>query len=388
MLISHPIQYFAPVFRELSAISDMDLTVLYCSRQGVEERVDPKFGVSFAWDIPLLDGYGWKFVDGGGADGVAGRTGACLAVAREVLRGAYDALIVHGYARPACWAAFAAAAASRTPFLIRGESHLLDSRSLWRRLVKGVPLRALLRAARGYLAIGTRSAQYAAHYGMPECRIAIAPYCIDNRFFADGADAARRNRARELEALGLPAEALVFGFFGKIYQGKGCRDLLHAFRRIEAPGASLIFVGDGTDRAELEGYARSRGMENVRFVGFVNQSEVPRYQGLTDVLVLPSHAETWGLVVNEAMAAGCAVIVSDACGCAPDLVEQGTNGFTYPAGDVDALAELMARFLHQEGLAAEMGDASRRIIRDWSPAECARRIAEAVRRVCAGGGGG
>jgi len=383
VLVSHPIQYFSPVYRELCRIPDIDLTVLYCSRHGVEHREDKKFGVSLAWDIPLLDGYVHKFLQAWKGHDSPGSVWGLVNpdVLGELSGDRYDVLIVHGYRYVTCWLAFLAAKVRRIPFLIRGDSHLLRRRPWWRRAAKRAPLAALFQAASGYLAIGSRSARYARFYGMPEDKVYVAPYCVDNRFFDEGANQGRQRREETLAELELSSDLTVFAFFGKLYAGKAPVDLLRAFQRIDTSKAALIYVGQGEDRGRLEGYALSRGIENVRFTGFVNQGSLPRYYAITDVAVLPSHGENWGLVVNEAMASGCAVVVSDVCGCAVDLVREGRNGFTFAAGDVGVLYRIMARFVENREMATMMGEASREIIRDWSPGVCAEKIADAVRDV-------
>ena len=204
---------------------------------------------------------------------------------------------------------------------------------------------------------------------------------MNNSFFSERSAEGRANRHKIFNSYGLPIDAIVFGFFGKIYSGKGVMDLLRAYERLNGDRAALICVGDGSDRTKLERYVRARRIRNVRFTGFVNQSGLPRLYGITDVLVLPSRAENWGLVVNEAMACGCAVLVSDACGCAPDLVQEGVNGFTFPAGNVNALADRMRKLCADPLLVKSMGQASMRIIKDWSPQRCAEQIAHAVRDV-------
>jgi glycosyltransferase involved in cell wall biosynthesis len=128
----------------------------------------------------------------------------------------------------------------------------------------------------------------------------------------------------------------------------------------------LLFVGDGEERRRLEERVRRLGWRSVLFLGFKNQSELPRYYDLCDVFVLPSEKEPWGLVVNEAMNAAKPVVVSDRVGCAPDLVRDGVNGFVFPAGDIGALAERLRRLTEDPELARRMGEESLRIIDKWN----------------------
>jgi len=387
-LISHPIQYNAPVFRELARQPGIALTVIYCCAHGLREGRDRRFGVRFRWDVPLLEGYRHRFLPDVLGDGAAPRPPLRPlnpGVVGELLRERYDVLIVHGYAYVTCWLAFAAARFSGSVVLVRGESNLLRRRSAPKRAAKWLCMRALARLAHGYLAVGTESRRYAEACGVPPHRVFLSPYCVDNGFFA-------RGRGRQVrQRLGLEPGTVLFAFVGKLYPRKAPMDLLMAFRRAStAGGGALMFVGDGAQRGELEGYAARHGLRGVRFVGFVNQSHLPHYYAAADVLVLPSRAEPWGLVVNEAMASGCAVVVSDACGCAADLVRDGVNGYVFPAGDVDALARILRELAGDPAGVRAMGRQSLRIIRGWTPQACAERMAQAARaawRQARGGAG-
>lgn len=382
-LLSHPIQYFSPLFRELTKNAGIDLTVLYSSRHGLESRVDEKFGVEFAWDIPLLEGYKYKFLEsiprGASPQGPLGLFNP--GIVRELFAEHYEVLVVHGYNYLTCWLAFLGAKATSTKLLVRGESHLLAKRPFWRRAFKALPLKVLFRTLDGYLAIGSRSARYAEHCGVRANRVFIAPYCVHNEFFAKRAKEGAGFREKMLRALNLHPGSIVLAFFGKLYPRKAPFDLLVAFEKLNSERVALLFVGDGESRRPLEDYVARKHISNVRFTGFVNQSMLPKYYGLTDVVVLPSRAESWGLVVNEAMACACAVVVSDVCGCAPDLVHEGKNGCIFPAGNVEALSKILRQLVNDPQCIRAMGRASEEIITDWSPQVSAARIADAVANV-------
>ena len=147
----------------------------------------------------------------------------------------------------------------------------------------------------------------------------------------------------------------------------------------------LVIVGDGEERADLE--ARSAGIEGVRFCGFRNQSELPRFFDLASVFVLPSQHEPWGLIVNEVMNAGRAVIISDDVGCGPDLITDGVEGCVFPVGDIGALADALRRVLASDAEAAAMGDRARARIAGWSFEEdvqgLRRALAAVTRRLAA-----
>jgi glycosyltransferase involved in cell wall biosynthesis len=149
-------------------------------------------------------------------------------------------------------------------------------------------------------------------------------------------------------------------FASKMQPHKRAIDLLDAYSRLSSdgitePAACLVFAGDGEERANLERRARDLKWDSIRFIGFRNQSELPPLYDLCDMFVLPSEHEPWGLVVNEAMNAGKAVIVSDRVGAGVDLVEDGVNGFVYPARDVAALSDRLRRVIDSPENRAAMG---------------------------------
>ena len=183
------------------------------------------------------------------------------------------------------------------------------------------------------------------------------------------------------EKEGLPTQAPVILFSGKFQEKKGPLDLLQAFTHIKDRPASLAFLGDGPLRPAMERFIAEQGLSNVHILGFRNQTEVSNCYALADVLVLPSSFEPWGLVINEAMCFGMPIVASDRVGAAADLVKPGTNGFTFPAGNVQALAERLSTVLEDEERREKMGQASYEIISRWGFEEDIQGIVQALERV-------
>lgn len=332
-LVSHPIQYYTPIFRALA--SQCDLTVFFAHRQTAEQQARAGFDVAFDWDVDLLSGYESGFLANVARQPSTDRFGGCdtPGVAGEIAQGRFDAFVVSGWGLKSYWQAARACRRLRVPVLVRGDSQLGSQRNLAVRLVKGLVLPELLRRFDGFLYVGQRNRAYLRHYGVPDHRLFFSPHCIDNDAFAAGSADARqkmipRDRRGSRHVL----------FVGKLVARKHPVDLVRAVARLSERSVDVAFAGSG----ELEPALRKIAAEvNVRanFLGFVNQSELPTVYASADLLVLPSDGrETWGLVVNEAMACGVPAVVSDAVGCGPDLVEPGTTGATFRCGDVAALA--------------------------------------------------
>ncbi len=386
-LVTHPIQYQAPLLRLIAAQPDIDLTVFFQSEGALHGQLDPGFGKIVRWDVPLLDGYRHEFLPAvGRRDVISAQRPLSYGIAARLRRGGFDALWVHGYARAFNWQAMLAARALGIKIFVRDEATGRSAiRGAIRRAAKHVFFRALAGIADGVLAIGSANRDYYLAHGIAPRRVFPVPYCVDNDFFAERAAAAAPHRESLRTSLGLEPGRPVILYASKFQPRKRARDLLRAYERLAAAGALppyLLYVGDGEERAALEAEAAAKGLSGARFLGFRNQTELPALYDLCDVFVLPSVNEPWGLVVTEVMAAGRAVIVTEEVGCAPDLVKPGVNGFTFRAGDIDALAAALRDVLSSPQRSRAMGAASRDIIGRWSFREDVEGIRLALTAAC------
>jgi glycosyltransferase involved in cell wall biosynthesis len=368
-LYSHPVQYTAPLFRELSNRPGLELTVCYLSRQGLDMTFDPLFGHSFKWDIPLLDGYKHKFLSNlrrnSGMNGFFKLLN--FSVVREIRSQRYDALLVHGYEHFAKWLAFGAAISCGTKLIFRGESHLNEPRGVIRRGAKRMILGSLFRHFDGIAYLGTLNREYYEFYGVNAGRLYLAPYSVDNAFFSGAAATLMIRRDELRRALGIGDSAPVILSIGKLIDAKQPEHLLSAFAEVRKHHAChLVFVGDGALRKRVEAQARASGLCDVHVTGFVNQTRIPEMHVAGDIFVLASRHEPWGLAVNEAMAAGLPIVVTDRVGCSRDLVKEGVNGYVVPYQDATLLAHRLETLVCDSGLRREFGTRSREIIEGWS----------------------
>ena len=368
---SHPIQYQAPLLRRIAQERDIELLVLYGSDFSVRGYRDRRFGVEVKWDLPLLGGYRHEFLPKLRDDGSTGfarplNRGFVSRLRRGLDGEPFDLLWVHGYSTVNSLHAIMAAKALGIPVLLRAESWLADRpRSPLKLLGKRLFFRGLAKMIDGVLPIGTRNAEYWTHYFGARVPQFPMPYAVDNESFQRLSQEASARRSELQAELGLDPGCPVILFASKLQARKHCDHLLEAYRRLLAlqqPAPYLVVVGDGEQRASLE--RQAEGLEGVRFCGFRNQSEMPRFFDLATVFVLPSQDEPWGMVVNEAMNAGRAVIVSHNVGCQTDLVTPGVEGLVYAAGDVDALCRALREILTTSGLSGRMGAAALERIRN------------------------
>ncbi len=393
-LVSHPIQYQAPLLRRIAEEPEIDLTVFFGSDFSVRGYRDEGFGVGVKWDIPLLDGYRHEFLPklrDRGTVSVASplNYGIVSRLRGEGGDAAFDALWVHGYATVNAMHGIVAAKALGIPVLLRAEGWLGDrGRSGVRLAIKRAMFAGLKQMVNGVLPIGRLNAEYWRHYFGDEVPQFPMPYAVDNGYFAERAREAGAGRAGLQAELGLDPARPVMLFASKLQTRKHCDHLIEAYARLshgagEDPQAYLVIVGDGAERAALERQAAATGFGSIRFCGFRNQSELPRFFDLATVFVLPSRHEPWGLIVNEVMNAARPAIVSDDVGCAPDLIEDGVNGCIVPVGDVGALARALGRVL-EPGVAEAMGQRAFERIQGWSFEEDVRGLRQALEHVAPG----
>jgi glycosyltransferase involved in cell wall biosynthesis len=388
-VVSHPIQYQAPLLRRIAREPDIALTVLFGSDFSVRGYQDEGFGVEVRWDVPLLEGYTSEFLKPLRDTGTVSATspvsrGLYRRLLQEDGRPAFDALWVHGYASVNSLQAILAANALGIPVLLRAESWMGDrERSAWKLAAKKFFFRALGHGIAAVMPIGTLNAQYWQHYFGDAVPQFPMPYAVDNAWFSERAAAVDEANLRA--SLNLEAGRPVILFASKLQERKHADHLIEAYARFAAGSSAqetpyLVIVGDGEERTRLETMTRDLNLSGVRFTGFRNQSELPGFFRLADVFVLPSQHEPWGLIVNEAMAAGCAVIVSDDVGCHVDLVTDGIEGFVYPVGDVAALAQALRRVFAAPQTAAKMGEAARQRMATWSFEEDVHGLRAALAR--------
>jgi glycosyltransferase involved in cell wall biosynthesis len=378
-LVSHPIPYFVPLYQELATRSEIELTVYFYSDATLREYHDKEFERPVRWDSSLIDGYRFKILPSAREAGSRGWTRQCnWDVCRDLVAQRYDSLWVHGYNHPTAWAAVVAAGVSSAGLLIREEQTLLHHRTMAKRLLKQALLRPLFTQAFG-LYIGEQSRRHFLHYGLAEDRLFPPRYCVDNSVFQIKATEHRASRETIRRQLGITDDAPVILFCGKFIHKKQPLLLLEAYRRVRADHPCwLVMAGDGQLRPEAEAMASQLGLDGVRMLGFVNQSELPAVYTAADLFVLPSALhETWGLVVNEAMNFSLPVVVSDKVGCAEDLVRQGWNGFVVPHSRVDDLTSAISKLVVDAGLRRSFGERSRRLVDDYNIYRCADGIVDA-----------
>lgn len=385
-IASHPVQYMAPLFRRMAQHPALDLQVAYCSLRGATAAgYDPDFGSSVQWDIPLLDGYSWTEIANRGAD-----DGTFWGLNNPGLRGLirsgqFDAVLCYlSYRCASFWIARRAARSSRSAFLFGTDAHTLIPRDTkkWKAFAKKLLWPLLFRQADQIFVPSTGTFRMIESLGISPDRITLTPYAVDNEWWKSRS--AEIDRQSVKAQWGVSASEPVILFCAKLQPWKRPLDLLRAFDLAALHDGLLIYAGDGALRNELERQAAGLQVrDRVKFLGFVNQSQLPALYTSADVLVLPSEYEPFAVVVNEAMCCACPVIASDQVGAARDLILPVRPEFVYPAGDVAALAKvLQTAFADREKLRAT-GHRAFEHIETHSPQKTVTATADAVAKAVA-----
>lgn len=381
---THPIQYHAHWFRALSARPEIDLSVFYCYLASPADQAQAGFGVEFEWDIPLLEGYRYNFLNGtlkkpGNFFGLQAPSIAQILKQKRV-----DVALVNGWHYKVAWQTIAACWKMRIPLLVRGDSQLVSPRSRLKRLVKYPLYSSFIPHFDACLAVGTRSRNYYLHYGAQPERVFLVPHAISDHF-ACATEHSELLRPEQRLRLGFAEGHTVFLFAGKFIEKKRPMDFLRAIEVAgrEEPAVAGLMVGDGPLRPACEDFVRCHRLP-VRFTGFLNQSQMGEAYATADCIVLPSDGrETWGLVVNEAMSCARPAVVSDAVGCGPDLVRHGHTGAVFPLGNVEALSRILVAFAGNPAQLRAMGEGARAGLRSYSVDAAVRGVVDAVAAVTA-----
>lgn len=317
---SHPVQYKAPVYQQLARLKPGEIKVIYCTDCSVRGHRDKDFGQVVAWDTPLLEGYEHLVLNnerGVPLQGFRSLTGR--GIFRLLKSEKPKAVLISQFLYEADLIAYLSCLVLRIPIWIRHETQdEAFRRKPWKRLLRSIAYRLIYRGISHAFFIGQLSREHLLRHGMKESRLSFAPYCVVSPFPEMSPETKTRTRSDVRGKLGIGDKETVILFSGKLIPKKAPDLILDAFSRLSAERKEttrIVFLGSGVMLEELKQKAEQFS-QRVIFAGFVNQRELPGYYLAADVLILPSRrmGETWGLVVNEALHAGCGVIVSEAVG--------------------------------------------------------------------------
>ena len=371
IITTHPIQYYAPIFKLLQQRNIIDVKVFY-TLGNPEANFDMGFAKKITWDIPLLDGYNYEWVDNiakkPGSFHPKGIINPNLVQRVNVYKP--NALLVFGWNYDSHIKVMRYFK-NKIPVYFRGDSTLLDRTNPLKNALKTLYLKWVYSHINHAFYTGANNKAYFKKYGLKDSQLSFAPHAIDNeRFSADRSAEANKLRFK----LGINDNNVLITFAGKLEPKKAPDLLLSAFIKLNNPNLHLLFTGNGKLEQSLKQLAA--GSANVHFLDFQNQTDIPVVYQACDLFCLPSAGpgETWGLAVNEAMACNKAVLLSDKVGCATDLVQDQVNGAIFKSNDEGSLIENLEMLTRSKTKLKEYGKNSGLVIQNWNFITIAKAI--------------
>jgi glycosyltransferase involved in cell wall biosynthesis len=384
IVVSHPIQHFAPWYREVAKLPEIDLKLFYSCDWGSEKYHDPQFGVEIQWDIPLLDGYEYEFLP------IKKRPASMTfweldnpTVTKALSDFDPHVVLVHGYASRTNWRVARWTSSNRKPLLIYSDSNSGESIPAWKRIAKRLVVGYFYGYVDGALYVGNNNCAYHSLYGIPKTRLFPGTLPVDRNALLNAVLDVQAARRRIREELAIPQDAFVVLLCGKLTPGKRPMDLVKALHRCTESKADIwgLIVGDGPERGAVEAYCEQNALKNVRCTGFVNQAQIANYYAAADCIAVTSEKDSHPLVITEAATFGLPVIASDAIGCigAEDTTRDNENAIVYRCGDIEKLTSALVRFSCDKAFYADASEASLRMSKEQDVTVAAGQLLAAVR---------
>lgn len=377
----HPIQYQAPIFRQIALTKAFDLTVLYGDDVGVRDFFQEEFSKSIIWDIPLLEGYNYKFFKNIRVfQKINFFSRMNFGLFSEILFGEYDVVLIHGYETFSSWIVLAAAKISKKIVVFRGESiPKIDRKKNFRSKCKDIAASTFLKFSDSimYSCSGNRARWE--ELGVPTEKQFFMPCAVDNNYFQTKKNQVSIRKDAIKAKLGISQETFVVLFPARFTNRKRPCDLVSALAKVKNTSVCALFVGDGPERKKIEQDAKSNNV-HVVFTGFVNQSELPDYYLISDLLAVISEYDASPKSINEGLNFGLPVIVSNRVGTANDLVEHDKNGFIVNVGDIEAIAIHIENLANDKKKWKQMSVRSENLVKTWNFDENVYALQRAVKR--------
>jgi glycosyltransferase involved in cell wall biosynthesis len=370
IIISHPIRYVVPLFKILTTRNNIQLKVYFTIGPDLvkAKNYNPEYRKIAEWGVPLFEGYEYEFIENVAKNKSTSRyNGINNPKLIDIIKQWNpEAILVFGW-NFSSHLKVLRYFENKIPVYFRGDSTLLDEDSLpiVKKIFRWIALTWIYKHVDKALFVGANNKRYYQKFGLKEHQLVYAPHAVDNDRFADFPDADLKARLLRKQ-LGIIEDEIVFLFAGKFQSKKNPNLLLNAFLKARLKNTHLLFVGEGKMEAELKQQASP--YTNIHFMPFQSQTIMPVIYRIGDMFILPSQGpgETWGLVINEAMACGLPVAATDKCGSAIDLIEEGKNGYLFRSNDVEGLSKILTGFVADIEKSKEMGRNSKERIKKFS----------------------
>lgn len=364
--------YRFSLFNAISKKSDIDLEVLFMSDKANNRRWDTKRYIKLIkFKFTILPYWKIVFPTKERLEYIINPT-----IFKKIFSSKYKVIITAGWLDFSCQVIYFLSRVTGLKYIIWSESTVHEN-SIQRRLTLPF-VKWLIKGASSYIAIGTRSKEYLISLGAEAKKIVIAYSTVDIDYFRHVSNLTLQEKAFLRKETGIPEKNIVFLYVGQFIPRKAIDLLIKAYAKVEKANTSLVLIGYGSEKEYYTKLIEQLKLKSVVILPHVEVDQMPKFYGMSDIFILPSYEETWGLVVNEAMASGLAVIVSDRVGSSVDLVEGGVNGYIFPSGDIDCLAECMINSIRNDKVLQGMKYSSSKKIAKFSPENAASQFIKAA----------
>ena len=374
-ILSHPVQYQSPLIRYLVK-KKLKITVLYRSNMSVKKFFDPGFGKKIKWDIDLLKGYKYDFLKFIGSNKVGNIFPITTEFINKIFNNKTDIIWLHGVKNWYNLCIIVLSKIFKKKVFVRDETHQFSkNRTILNNFLNYLFYQFIDKFIDIYLAIGTANKKYYIRNNISKKKVITVPYTVNNKFFY-----------KKIKKNNNKNKKIVFMFAAKLTYRKGPDLLLESIKLIKkyrnfSLNTEFLIVGDGEMKEQLIQFSKENYLKNVRFFPFQNQKNILKFYQNSDVFILSSRIEPWGVTVNEAMSAENAIISSNQAGSAYDLVKENINGFTFINNSSEDLARKILLIYKNKKKIKKFKSNSLKIISRWEFKQCYKGLQKAIHRV-------
>ena len=381
VVASHPIQYWAPVYRELALSNRIEIKVFYVAENGATEYYDSEFDNYVKWDRPLIDGYPYHFLKPGFLlEKFSFFSVDSLELFAQLKEFSPDFILINGYGQRIAWRALKYAKSTGAKLIYISDSNNVEVKYSWKNFIKSLALRYFFSNIRHFLVVSPRNETYLLRYGADPKKFRYAPLPTDIKWLKKQVNQFNQAQLKKVrKQLQIPQDHQILLFIGKLIPRKRPQDAIKMLGLLNTDKVSLLVIGSGNIDSELKGLTSRLGLEQqVKFLGFVNQAGLPIYFKLADMFVFPSSKEPYGLVASEVLPFGLPIVAANNIGAVGASIKEGENALLYSCGDVNGLTEQVSKLLDNKELRSQMAEASKALAEQFDSSVLAKRIIEVM----------
>ena len=378
----HPVQYHVGIYREIAKNNNLDFKVIYEDDIGLKPIYVEEFKKEIKWDIDLISGYPHEFMKNYSSEERGGFLSRVnFSIFKKILVDKPNVILFKTYTTFSDFLILFLGKITSRKFIFRGEATLRGNEGkTFKSKLKEKFLRWWLSKCNIVMYSCTGNKEYWKYYGVDESKMLPIPCAVDNIFFQNEFQKYKNKKDNIKSELGIDKDDFVILFSARFTTRKRPLDLLNAVKKIDNKNITILFVGDGLERENMENFVNKNNLKAI-FTGFMNQTQIGKYYSIADLDIVISDYDPSPKAMNEAMNFELPIIVTDIVGTAYDLVKDGENGYIIKVGDIDTLAQKIDYLNKNRTIAKKMGEKSLEIVNEWTFEKDAYYINEAIERL-------